>query len=51
MEHAGGEWRKGGPAITNEYVASKWGVDAHLWGPVQPGAGAGVPSCLARGTP
>jgi hypothetical protein len=38
MEQAGGEWRKGSAAITNEYVASLCVVDAHPQGPVQPSA-------------
>ena len=32
MGHVGGEWRKEGPAITNEYVASLRVVDTHLQG-------------------
>lgn len=51
MEHAGREWRKGGPALTNEYVASKGGVEVPPWGPAQPRAGADVPFPRARGTP
>lgn len=48
MEHAGGEWRKGGAAITNEYVASNWGVDAHPRGAGEPGAGAAAGGRLVR---